>query len=148
MNPFLLDANSRIIEWRKLRIEIENLPLEDQLTKIAKWWSSCPIAVWVLDYEDSKNWPKPWELLHDNHYCNTAIAYMMAMTLYMSHEVNPPNIELWYIDNGDDEWMCMVVEGKYILNYSHGEVFDIDNNFTCTIKYRYSLQDEKFIPLN
>lgn len=148
MNPFLADANTRIAEWRKLRDSIATLPLEEQLKQIAKWWAQCPIENWVIDSENTSEWPKPWELLSDNHYCNTTIAYLMAQTLVLVHDDPPPfNIKLWYIQTDSDQWMCLVVDNKWLLNYSHSEVVNVvplQKEFT--VKYAYEYVDGRFIP--
>lgn len=147
MNPFLGDASSRFLEWRKLRDDIATLDLQEQLKQIAKWWGQCPVTNWVIDYESSKNWPKAWELMQDNHYCNTAIAYLMSMTLILLQDDIPNyTIELVYINTEEDQWMCLLIDGKWLLNYSHGEIYPYPHdNSEFTVKYRYTWNGQEFI---
>lgn len=126
MNTFLLPTNDRIQAWRDLRIQISNeVDIMVQLELLAKWWSVAPISKYVLDPNDSEFWPVPWELITENRYCETTIAYMMAHTLLLAG-IDETRIKMAFMRDALEEVMVVILDDHYVLNFSYGEVFDMD----------------------
>ena len=127
MNPFLLSSADRLSAWREFRAEMPHLGELDQLVRLAKWAGQIPVVVFSIDYENPQSWPTPWELIHENHFCPTAVAYLMEQTLVMAGW-DPERLRLVYVKNMDDQEqkMILVVDETWALNYSIGELFNFD----------------------
>lgn len=137
-----LGASQRILYWRDFRISIKDLPEVDQLQKIAEFWSKAPLITYSIDWDRPDTWPSAWELIHEGNFDNSAIGYLMEQTLIML-DWSPDRLLLTYIrdKNNQDQMMILIVDDKYVLNYSWGEVFNIDairNNCVSMIKYKWN----------
>lgn len=127
MNPFLQSSSERLSSWREFRRLLSDIGELDQLTRLAKWASQIPTVTYALDFDNPSSWPTPWELLHENHFCTTAVAYLMEQTLIMLGW-EPSRLRLLYIKNADDQEqkMILLVDDTWALNYSIGELFNFD----------------------
>ena len=56
MNWNSIPNEDRLILWKKLRIDIQNLSLEKQLEAIAKFCSTIPFGSRSLDYFNPSDW--------------------------------------------------------------------------------------------
>ncbi len=148
MNPFLLSEKERMLSWRELRNQISALPDDEKFEPLLRWWAKAPICAYAIDAYDCAQWPTPWELLNENMFCTSAVAYLMAQTLILSG-VNEARIMLTCIKGNDDERLIVVVDDSIVLNYSYGEVFawaDIKDEFVERQSYRFV--EAKAIPVN
>lgn len=132
----------RILSWRDFRASIQNLPEVEQLEKTAIFWAKAPLITYSIDWDKASDWPTPWELIHEGNFDNTSIAYLMEQTL-IALGWDSSRLELSYIrlKDNSDQMMILLVDDKYVLNYSWGEVFDIDRirQYCVTmIKYKWS----------
>jgi len=131
MTVFMQSPDERRRAWRDFRIELKNTESElDQLKMVAKWWGRCPVTNWSLDWDQPQNWGSPWEVLHDGYYCRNAVAYMMFMTLVLADgqrwtkdRLNLAGIRFQQ-DITEDQWLVLIVDDRWVLNYSLGEVSD------------------------
>jgi hypothetical protein len=70
------------------------------------------------------DWPDPWDLLSDNHFCSLAKALGIVYTLHMIERSDITCVELAV--NGDSaDNLVLVNKGKYILNWSEGQLLNI-----------------------
>lgn len=111
----------RLQEWREFRLNLNNLSLEQAIQETSHLWSYAPFVKRYLSYDLPENWPNPWELLHDNYYCDLAKALGMFYTLYLSSHYNVSITDLAlevYQDHEEKElrYIVSVNKGKYILN--------------------------------
>lgn len=139
MNPFLLPEKDRLLSWRELRNQITPLADNDKFEPLLRWWAKAPICAYAIDAYDCSQWPTAWELLNENMFCTSAIAYMMAQTLILSG-VNENRLVLTCIKGKDDERLVVIVDDTIVLNYSYGEVFsweDISHEFEERQSYRF-----------
>jgi hypothetical protein len=114
----------RLAEWYELRQAAELLPLEHRVQLVNDWWFRAPIVNRVVTWEDTKNWPNPWELLTNSGYCELARALGIVYTLMILE--NPAFTNLSIITTGNDN-LVLVDLGKYILNWAPGEVLNINS---------------------
>lgn len=148
MNPFLLPEKERLLSWRELRNQITTQPESDKLLTLLRWWAKAPICAYSIDGRDCSQWPTPWELLNENMFCTSSIAYMMAQTLILSG-FEKDRIELVFIKSDDDERLVVLVDGSLVLNYSYGETFEwADIRSDIKVRERFVMVDEKFVPVN
>ena len=143
MQAYLLSSTARIRHWRDFRKTFnEDQSDEEQLLETANYWQEFPIhAHYIIDVDRPKRWPTPWELLHKGDFCTNSLAYMMEQTLLLADERwTKDRFQLMFIDNKTLSAMAMilVVDNKYVLNYSQNQIFNFDFiEKTCIIQYRY-----------
>lgn len=116
MNPFQNNYINRLQEWRQLRLDCVDLPLDQACVKIDSWWQRAPFVTRHLHWQDQSSWPDPWTLLSENTYCHLTRALGMCYTLLLS---NIEVIELVHArDCQSEEHYLVIVDGaKYVLNY-------------------------------
>jgi len=118
MNWNITPNEERLRLWKNLRTEIKSLPLEEQLSEIAKFCKTMPIGHRSIDYYTPKDWPTPWEILFHGTFCTSSISLLMFHTLVMVDR--KPILHL--IDDNGDLFLLPVIDYQYILNYELGEV--------------------------
>lgn len=143
MNPFLVSPEERITLWRNLRNNINGLPLENQLTIIDNWWLLAPFSTWLIDLEFFEKQHSPWELLHDNSWTPASILFMKEQSLLLCNQTNIFQIEIAYIFDisSATDLLIMIIDDKYVMNYSLGEVIDFKNilpQIKILRKYRWN----------
>ena len=69
MNVFTMPFEHRLEEWSKLRQSLSDETLEKTCVAVDDFWQQCPLNTYYLHPHDMKEWPTPWQLLHDNTYC-------------------------------------------------------------------------------
>lgn len=106
---------SRLESWNALRDSCQNLPLEQTLEIINTWWFNVPWRPYYLHWDDQPNWPDPWQLLSDNHYCDLARALGILYTITLLDRVDLTSAELVLTEEGDN--LVLVENLKYILNW-------------------------------
>lgn len=123
--------------WRDLREEIINKTPIEKITETVNYWSKVGRVNYYMDWDKPENWVTPWEIINDDYYDDVALSIMMLETLiYTGFDTS--DISLHFIINKEDNcrFMVCVVEGKYLLNYSHNEVIDFEEN-----KNKFSIID-------
>lgn len=125
MSDRILD---KIKDWRDFRKDIKSLSEHDQIENIVKYWAKVPTVNFVLNYNEYDKWPTPWELLTDGYFDSVTIAYMMLQT-FLTIGWSEDRFRLEYIkpDEASDFIMVLIIDEKYILNYSYNEVYNITN---------------------
>ena len=99
------------------RQQTQHLELEAALCAVNDWWFQLPWQPYYLHWDDQEDWPDPWQLLHDNYYCDLARGLGICYTLVMINHPDIHDLEL-VLCNGSN--LVRVNEGKYILNYEPG----------------------------
>jgi hypothetical protein len=126
----------RLHLWKKLRDDIKELPLTNQLDEIAKFCSKMPFGARTLDYYSPENWPTPWEILFHGSFCTSSISLLMFYTLeLLSAE---PKIELYLVEDDDGIFLLPIINDQFILNYELGAVnkySEIQDDFRVLQKY-------------
>ena len=134
----------RLMQWRKFRQSLDSLDLKTSLIKIVKLWSFAPFVNHYLDPDNFKNWPSPWELLHENHYCDLAKCLGMFYTIALSSHGRNNDIILSIITDQKkkDEINIVCVNNEHVLNYEFNNLVNIKNvskNYVCS--YNYTAED-------
>ena len=108
----------RLKSWSELRLDCEELPLEQALDRIAEWWGHAPRMHNIIHWNDQNNWPDPWDLLADNSYDELALALGMSYTVSMIDKFDcSVEIAQAMDDQGMEYNLVLVDDRKYILNY-------------------------------
>jgi len=113
---------TRLLDWNHLRDRCRESDQADILLEINDWWFECPWRPYYLHWDDLPTWPDPWDLLADNVYCDLARALGIVYTLMLLERDQVMTVEIAETDQGN---LVLVNGGKYILNWSRGEVLNI-----------------------
>lgn len=126
----------RLRLWKKLRDDIKDLSIDDQLALVAKFCSTIPFGARTMDYYDPTCWPTPWEILFYGSFCKNSISLLMFYTLALLQ--NEKTIELLLINDAGNFYLVPLVNNHIILNYHLGEISiysEIQDDFTILKKY-------------
>lgn len=137
INVFQLEYETRLKSWYKLRQSLEDKDIATMCLEIDKWWQYAPLVNRHLHPQDTLNWPGPWELLHDNIYCQIARGLGMVYTLSL---LGVKNIDFCLAkdDNSEEFALVMVDNAKYIMNYYPDSVLNI-NSTQFKIDYKLDI---------
>lgn len=142
-----LSPTQRILSWREFRTSIKDCSELDQLNKVVQFWSKAPIITYSIDWDKANSWPSVWELIHEGNFDTNAIAFLMEQTL-IALGWDPERLLLSYIrlKDNSDQMMILCVDNKYVLNYSWGELYDIDKlRSICISLIKYKWVDDGHI---
>ena len=116
MNTFTLSFDTRLAEWYQLRKSLEEADLKKVCIDVDRFWQQCPLDNYYLHPHDIKDWPNPWQLIYDNHYCFYARALGNIYTLKI---LGIKDVDLaTAIDYNNTEVVLVLVDNaKYVLNY-------------------------------
>jgi hypothetical protein len=110
----------RLESWNDLRNLCQHLPIEQALETINRWWFNVPWRPYYLHWDDQPNWPDPWQLLSDNHYCDLARALGILYTITLLDRADLGDATLVLTDSGDN--LVQVGKSKYILNWDRDTI--------------------------
>jgi len=133
-----------ISEWRDLRKEIEDPSLSELeiLEKVEHHFAMMPRGSRNIDYYTPKNWQSPWEIIHHKLYCNNAVTLMQYYTLVLCPNIDKDKIQIYLIEDNQDEYVVLVYDNKYLLNYFFGTVIDFQKNRSLFKINQTILKDE------
>jgi hypothetical protein len=120
----------RLESWNDLRDRCQTLPPEQALESINTWWFDVPWRPYYLHWDDQPNWPDPWQLLSDNHYCDLARALGILYTITLLDRADLGDATLVLTTTGDN--LVLVSKSKYILNWDRDTV--VNTNQETNIK--------------
>lgn len=121
-------SESKILKWREFRNSLLNWPSD--LSRVADAWKQAPLTNHYLCSNNLEIWPTAWELITNGKYCDLGIALGMFYTLYYSSYPNKNNLVLqgFRLKKSHTEYNLLLCEdGKYVLNYSVGDVVNIQS---------------------
>ena len=119
----------RLADWVRLRQETATLEQSQQLMSINDWWFRAPIVNHLINWENPRSWPTPWELLNNNGYCELARALGIVYTVLLVGNYTDLKIIQTEKDN-----LVLVDGGKYILNWAPNEMLNIHSTPAITVK--------------
>ena len=119
INPFIIDPKARVAAWKKIRIDIQSIDIIQQKIDIAlKFWRMAPLENPLLDWDDCSKWPTPWELLHNNRFCDSTLSVALGYTLVMSDPETFSDIRLLLITDRSNHVQKIIVKtNDIVLNY-------------------------------
>ena len=119
---FDLSGNERIIEWKKIRdnLETSQTPFEDVLDL----WKKAPFVNSYLDKIDSRDWPDPWHLVIDGKYDSIALCLGIAYTLQLTQRFMKSKFEIHTSINNKDMFY-VIVDNSCVFDIEFRNLFDI-----------------------
>lgn len=122
INLFLLDYNTRLRGWHRLRENLQETDLPTICVEVDKFWQKAPLLNHYLHPADIPDWPNPWELLSDNEYCLYARGLGIIYTLMLLGVKDVDFVEA--LDDNKENVVLVIVDDKFILNYWPNSVVD------------------------
>lgn len=146
MKPYLLSPTDRIRHWRDFRLTLTNDESdEDQILRVMRYWQQFPLVEHFLDIDRPKKWSTSWELIMGGDFCQSSLAYLMEQTLLMAFDHwDKDRLQLMFIDDKSKskQLMILVIDNKYVVNYSYDEIIDFDFILKhCIIQHKYLMRD-------
>jgi len=141
-----LSPNERLQAWRKFRKQLDTKSLEQAIADTNHLWSYAPYVSRYLLPESTQDWPDPWRLIYDNHYCDIAKALGMLYTMYLTKHASA-ELELEFRvyrcgETGNWSNCVWINQGKYILNMIFDEV--VNTSYVpehMILVHQYQLRD-------
>jgi hypothetical protein len=121
---------ARLESWNQLRDQTQSLPVKQTLNTINAWWFNVPWRPYYLHWDDQLNWPDPWQLLSDNHYCDLARGLGILYTITLLDRADLSDTTLILTESGDN--LVLVDKSKYILNWDQDTI--VNTNQEANIK--------------
>ena len=116
VNIFQSNFEQRLKYWYKLRNDLLDTDTKNKCLGTDKFWQTAPLVNHYL-YTDSVNeWPDPWELISENHYCYIARGLGIFYTMHLLGVKDIAFVEAKDYNN-EDVALVLVDSAKYILNY-------------------------------
>lgn len=124
-NLFQTSYDTIFKNWYRLRLSLENKDTQTKCIEVDRWWQNTPLVNHYLHTDCTDNWPTPWELLSENHYCHIARGLGMFYTLHLLgvSDIAFVNAKDY---NNEDVTLLLVENAKYILNYWPNTVVNND----------------------
>lgn len=116
INIFQEGYDARLKSWYDLRQSLQAADLKTKCVEIDKWWQNAPLVDRYLDTDFMADWPTPWELLAENHYCEIARGLGMVYTLHLLG-VSEVDFVKASDYNKNAVTLVLVDRAKYIMNY-------------------------------
>lgn len=123
MNPFLLEARSRLADWKDFRKSLTILPEQEQLDAVAAYWAKAPLGKLAYDLDSPETIPSAWEMIGAGDWCENSVAIGMEFTLRLAGW-DVSRLELAMVRDFDISEMkvVLIIDGQKWLNYSYGQV--------------------------
>lgn len=123
MNPFLLERDERLSDWKEFRKHLPTLDRKTQLEELVSYWSKAPLLKHHIDAYDLGNAPSPWEMIAQGDWCRDAVAVGMEFTLRLSGW-DSDQLNLVFIKDYDlsEQVLLLKLDSGETLNYCFGEI--------------------------
>lgn len=102
-----------LASWKRLRVSIASLPLEQQVQGIVEFIAAIPYGSPAIDLHTPSTWPTPWEILAHQQFCPSTISILAYHTLTMVADTIT-TVDL--IEDGTDKYLVTAVDGM-VINY-------------------------------
>lgn len=138
-----LNSDERLSRWRAFRKSLNALPLEEAVTAVADFWTSCPFTPYYLDPDKPDTWPDPWTLVEENYWCELAKAVGMLYTIKLTEHKPEVEIRVYYDPESRVQYnLVWIAQGKYVLNMNDGEVLN-KTHIAEQLELRYTYGEEE-----
>jgi hypothetical protein len=129
--------DERLRLWKKLRDDVKDFTLENQLQEVAKFCSKIPFGTRTIDYYSTEEWPTPWEILFYSSFCTSSISLLIFYTLTLI-PINAA-VELQLVEDEGGIYLLPIIDNQFVLNYELGavnKISEIQDNITVLKKYQ------------
>jgi hypothetical protein len=110
----------RLATWRNFRngLEAAPSPLED----VVAFYKSAPYVSILTDPWDKSTWLGPWELLHENQYCEFSRVLGMCYSLQLTERFKDLTFEIHIgMDHSESQTYYLHCVNNYVIGYDEDE---------------------------
>jgi hypothetical protein len=144
-NPFLGNPKHLSSRWRELRSILTSDKTDHQhLIDVVSFWSKAPMVNPYLNWDDTKSWPDPWELIASMDFDPSSVALGMEYTLLLGEDgrwtTDRLQLGLVRLIDGSQQYIVLNVDGNHILNHYLNTVVSMDEcskDFVIQQAYSY-----------
>ena len=111
------EYEERLLEWSNFRksLESSNDPLQD----VIDYYNQFPQVSIHTDPYSKETWPDPWELIHENEYCEYCILLGMCYTLQLTDRFSGVKFEIHItLDEDNSHHYYLLHVGDRVLGYN------------------------------
>jgi hypothetical protein len=135
-----LKSADRLKLWREFRLSLDNYQLFEALERVSNLWSFAPFVDYYLDPAKPSEWPSPWDLLHENYYCDLAKTSGMLYTIALSKHGRCNKLELSILKHKKKKHCINIlsVNNELVLNYEFNSIVNrqkLSNFYLCVYNY-------------
>jgi len=112
----------RIRGFRLWRKSIEDKPLHETVQEVTNFWCSAPISNQYYSPDLDREWPDPWQLVHEGHYDDISRGLAMFYSLALLENKCYNSVRLAVCKCPDNIKLCAIINNEYFLNYDWGSV--------------------------
>ena len=138
-----LQADKRIAAWRQFRLSQKDLPLDEVVKNTVEFFADIPIGSRTIDFYNPNEWPDPWEILHNQQYCENTISLLMYYTLTLV--VKPESLNIWLIDDNESRFIVPVLNESVVLNYYPKELVNLKDENRISVVEKFKKEQIKEI---
>lgn len=144
MNPFLLSARERLVDWKKFRETLEPKGHALKPVKaVVEYFSQAPLGSVSYDIGKPDGWPTIWEMVSAGNWCRNSIAIGMIETLRLAGWEDD-RLKLRMIADYQNSIQCLIVvtDDRWFLNYEWNTAVWKPDNLVTIREYTY--EDKKY----
>lgn len=109
-----LPYEQRLVKWAEFRQSLENS--KDPLQDTIDFYKKFPLVSIHTDPYDRNMWPDPWQLIHENEYCDYCIILGMCYTLQLTDRFSNEKFQIHIgIDDKNTRNYYLLVVGDKVL---------------------------------
>lgn len=125
---FNQNYEQRLKTWSLFREDLERS--EDPLQDVIDFYKPFPLVSIHTDPYDRNCWPDPWQLIHENEYCDYCILLGMCYTLQLTDRFSGEDLEIHIgIDKENTRHYYLLVVGDRVLGFDPDKHVHIDTAF-------------------
>lgn len=135
---FSKSYEERLAIWSQFRSKIEtsNNPLQD----VIDFYKPAPTVSINTDPWTKEYWPNPWELIHENQYCDFCRVLGYCFSLQLTDRFKEKNFEIHIVTNDELGYEYLLfVDDSWVLGYDKNKpihVTDIAEKLNSQVVYQ------------
>jgi hypothetical protein len=121
---FFESFETRLAGWVALRQEIEDHP--DPFNHVIAFWNKAPISPRSCDPFDKESWPKAWDLIEENKFCDFSKILAMYYTFLLTDRYKDSYYEIRIVNDRKEHRMMylLIIDGN-VIGYDYKNVVNI-----------------------
>lgn len=128
--------DKRLADWSNLRSSADLQSIEQLLLNINRWWFRAPWSPYYLHWADQNSWPDPWQLLHDNIFCDLSRGLGILYTIALIDRVD---LQTTKLITTVDNYSLIIYNDQYVLNWDEESIVNNTLDLRC---YNCLTQDQ------
>ena len=133
--------DERLQDWRLFRQRLETV--EDPLQDAVNYFKMAPEVSMQIDPYNPDNWPTPWEIIHENVYCNFSKILIICRTLQLTERFTDSKFEIHIKQSKQNSTIhYLLILENFCIGYDHSapiHVSDLPDGLVTEMTHTASL---------